>query len=279
MRRREGASSQGVFRPLRARSGHDAVDGGRRGHGRHVQRVRLRHDLLRRVGRRGHSGRCAVGLALRIPVRLRGVAAAQEAGADGDEHVSSSPLVRAVSPLAPGTIPCAATSGSSTSTMRTTRTAAACFCPANWDGGPSRAGAGRRASRTFADDIEYLMTKGLADDTGFALMGIDPDDGQDRAGSAASGGHRQTVRRSAALRPGRMRPSPNNCGNRAPNSRSWATSPPAGSSCRSITPSTGWKKAAGRRHVARDEQVRRRNRCGCASRRSWPPDPTMRPRI
>ncbi|MHB0956201.1 MAG: hypothetical protein ACYC0X_07470 [Pirellulaceae bacterium] len=33
---------------------------------------------------------------------------------------------------------------------------------------------GPQGEPTFADDIEYLMTKGLADDTGFALMGIDP---------------------------------------------------------------------------------------------------------
>ncbi len=33
---------------------------------------------------------------------------------------------------------------------------------------------GPQGERTFADDIEYLMTKGLATNTGFALMGIDP---------------------------------------------------------------------------------------------------------
>ena len=33
---------------------------------------------------------------------------------------------------------------------------------------------GPQGEPTFADDIEYLMTKGLATDTGFALMGIDP---------------------------------------------------------------------------------------------------------
>jgi glutathione S-transferase len=34
---------------------------------------------------------------------------------------------------------------------------------------------GPQGEPTFSDDIEYLMTKGLATDTGFALMGIDPD--------------------------------------------------------------------------------------------------------
>ncbi len=33
---------------------------------------------------------------------------------------------------------------------------------------------GPQGEPTFADDIEYLMTKALATDTGFALMGIDP---------------------------------------------------------------------------------------------------------
>ncbi len=33
---------------------------------------------------------------------------------------------------------------------------------------------GPQGERTFPDDIEYLMTKALATDTGFALMGIDP---------------------------------------------------------------------------------------------------------
>jgi len=33
---------------------------------------------------------------------------------------------------------------------------------------------GPQGERTFADDIEYLMTKALATNTGFALMGIDP---------------------------------------------------------------------------------------------------------
>lgn len=34
---------------------------------------------------------------------------------------------------------------------------------------------GPQIEPTFDDDIEYLMTKGLATDTGFALMGIDPE--------------------------------------------------------------------------------------------------------
>ena len=33
---------------------------------------------------------------------------------------------------------------------------------------------GSQTEPTFADDIEYLLAKGLATDTGFALMGIDP---------------------------------------------------------------------------------------------------------
>ena len=102
MRGREGPSSERVLRALRAGPGHDAVHGSCRRHGGHVQRVRLRHDLLRRVGRRGHFGRCTVGLALWLAVRVRGVAAAQEARPDGDEHVSPSSVVRAESHLGLG---------------------------------------------------------------------------------------------------------------------------------------------------------------------------------
>ena len=44
------------------------------------------------------------------------------------------------------------------------------------------------------------MAKCLATDTGFALMGIDPDDGQDRAGPAAPGRRSSTATRTCATR-------------------------------------------------------------------------------
>ena len=64
---------------------------------------------------------------------------------------------------------------------------------------------GPQGEPTFADDIEYLMTKALATDTGFALMGIDPKHRQERTGSATSGRHHQTIRRSASCGTGRPR--------------------------------------------------------------------------
>ena len=84
-----------MFRPVRAGSRDDAVRGSRRPHRRDLQRLRLRHDLSRRPGRRGHPGRRGKPLALRLAIRLRDLEAAEEARLDGNEHLSSPPMVRA----------------------------------------------------------------------------------------------------------------------------------------------------------------------------------------
>ena len=94
--RHEGRPPQGVLRPVRARPRLDPVHGGRRRHGRHLQRLRLRHDLPRRARRLGRARLAParrVRLALRRAVRLRGRPAAATAGRLRDEHVHAPPLV------------------------------------------------------------------------------------------------------------------------------------------------------------------------------------------
>lgn len=49
------------------------------------------------------------------------------------------------------------------------------FLPAQLGWWAVKTWTGAQGEPTFADDIEYLMCKGLGTDTGFALMGIDPD--------------------------------------------------------------------------------------------------------
>jgi hypothetical protein len=49
------------------------------------------------------------------------------------------------------------------------------FLPAELGWWAVKTWTGAQGEPTFADDIEYLMSKGLGTDTGFALMGIDPD--------------------------------------------------------------------------------------------------------
>ena len=68
--RRDGSSSQRMFWPVRARSRDDAFRGSRRAHRRDHQRMRLRHDVSRRPGRRGRVGGRSKPLALQRALHL-----------------------------------------------------------------------------------------------------------------------------------------------------------------------------------------------------------------
>ena len=61
---------------------------------------------------------------------------------------------------------------------------------------------GSQTEPTFADDIEYLLAKGLATDTGFALMGIDPKTAAATPGAAAPGRADPALGDTATLGPG-----------------------------------------------------------------------------